>query len=141
MDRVKALQAALIAVLFVLVACSPADYTASVDGTWYIASASLGGVEMSVPELGSVPLELHDGSYIYQNDTGTYSLMPDSKPAALDVKGERGPNAGKTIPAIYKMENDTLTICYDLSMTERPKTFASEPGTQTFLAKYTKHSK
>lgn len=111
-----------------------------VDGSWSIISATLGGQDLPVAALQGTPLELHDGHYTFQNDTGTYAVLPNTDPAALDVIGVRGPNAGKTFPSIFKLDGDTLTICYDLAMMERPREFVSPPATQIFLARYTRSS-
>ena len=80
------------------------------------------------------------GQYSFQSDSGEYAVIPDSVPAGMDVRGRAGPNAGKTIPAIFKVQGDTLTICYDLSGKARPTDFRSEAGTQLFLVRYTRSS-
>ena len=46
-----------------------------------------------------------------------------------------GPNAGKTIPSIYKFTGDTLSICYGLDGT-RPRKFATQGGEQLYLVNY-----
>ena len=43
------------------------------------------------------------------------------KPRAMDIVGTKGPNQGKTIPAIYEFTDTTLRVCYDLSGKARPK--------------------
>lgn len=128
---------ATIPVLLGLAACANGSDTPTIEGKWMIASATVGGKEMPVTGLQGGALMLNAGSYIFLNDTGQYTLTPGS-PATLQVTGERGPNAGRVIPAIVKVENDTLVICYDLSGKTPPKDFISQEGTQEFLARFTR---
>ena len=134
LQRGKAFRAAIPLVL-ALVACGQGGGTASIEGTWTIASATVGGKDVAVAAFQGSPLMLSGGKYIFQNDTGEYTLTPGT-PAALEVRGLQGPNAGRVIPAIVKVEHDTLVICYDLSGTAAPKAFVSEEGTQQFLARF-----
>ena len=107
----------------------------SVEGDWSLISATLAGRAMP-PEAFRGPLRLSRGTYTFQNDTGEYVMRADARPAAMDVIGRRGPNAGRTLPAIYRLDGDTLTICYDLSGTARPTEFRSDAGSTLFLARY-----
>ncbi len=52
------------------------------------------------------------------------------------VNGVKVPNAGKTLPAIYELDADTLRICYDLSGQARPKEFKTTEGTKLYLVTY-----
>ncbi len=61
-----------------------------------------------------------------------------NKPKGVTVTGRKGPNAGKTFPAIYELKSDTLRICYDLSGAKRPTEFKSDAGTQLFLVTYSR---
>jgi uncharacterized protein (TIGR03067 family) len=69
-------------------------------------------------------------------DKGTIKLNPSATPKALDITGTEGPNKGRSIPAIYDREGDTLRICYDLSGKSRPTAFKSAEGTKLFLVTY-----
>jgi uncharacterized protein (TIGR03067 family) len=54
----------------------------------------------------------------------------------MDIAGAKGPNQGKTIPAIYELNGTMLRICYDLSGKSRPKEFKTLPASQLFLVEY-----
>jgi uncharacterized protein (TIGR03067 family) len=69
-------------------------------------------------------------------DKGTFKLDPSAKPKAIDITGTEGPNKGKTIPAIYELTDDTLTVCYNLGGKDRPTEFKTKAGTQLFLVTY-----
>ena len=59
----------------------------------------------------------------------------------LKITGVKGPNAGKTFPAIYELTADTLRVCYDLSGKKRPTEFATKPGTKLYLVTYKRKKK
>ncbi len=88
----------------------------------------------------TIKLVVMDGKYavtVGENvDQGTVKLNPAAEPKELDITGTEGPNKGRTIQAIYERDGDTLRVCYDLSGTNRPKEFSTQPGTQLFLVTY-----
>ena len=68
---------------------------------------------------------------------GTCILDSDANPKRMTIKSMKGPNRGKTFPAIYEMKDgDSLRICYDLSGKEFPKEFKAPKGTQLYLVDY-----
>lgn len=69
-------------------------------------------------------------------DRGTYTIDSASVPAAMTITGVDGPNAGKTIPAIFEIDGDTLTVCYNLVGAARPGAFESPAGSMLFLVRY-----
>ena len=69
-------------------------------------------------------------------DRGTYTLDSDAKPKGMTITGTEGPNRGKTFPAIYELNGDTLRICYDLSGAKRPTEFKTSAGTKLYLVTY-----
>jgi len=81
-------------------------------------------------------LVLTEADYEFGGDKGTYSVLSTTPPAAMDIHGVEGPNAGSTIPAIYELAGDRLTICYQLGPGDRPSEFATPEGTQLFLVHY-----
>lgn len=120
----------------IALACARTPTPPALDGSWAIISAQLGGKDLPVTVFGNSRLQLAAGKYVFQNDTGEYAVIPGTQPAALEIRGQHGPNAGKTIPTIFQLQADTLTICYDLSGSSRPKAFVSDSGTQLFLVRY-----
>jgi uncharacterized protein (TIGR03067 family) len=115
------------------------------QGTWLVAAAELGGKPFPDEVRKSIKLTLKDDTYtvtVGKNpDRGTVKLDPSAKPKAMDVTGTDGPNKGKTIPAIYELDGDTLKICYDLSGKSRPTEFKTAEGTQMFLVTYKREKK
>ena len=108
----------------------------TIEGTWIPVAFEVGGAKLPEEAFKDAKLVMSDGHYAYQNDYGTYKLIPGEKPKAIDVSGTEGPNQGKTFPAIYELTGDTLRICYDLAGKTRPTEFATRAGTRQFLASY-----
>ncbi len=104
------------------------------DGKWIPIEAELGGTKMAAGALSSFELAIRNGTYEVPGDVGRIELKDGTN--EMDVIGTDGPNKGKTFPAIYELDQDLLTICYDLAGKERPKAFATESGTKQFLVKY-----
>ena len=88
----------------------------------------------------SISLKLDNGKYeVFVGDSpdrGTYTLDSASEPKGMSITGTEGPNRGKTFPAIYELDGDTLRICYDLSGAKRPAEFKSVAGTKLYLVTY-----
>jgi hypothetical protein len=49
----------------------------------------------------------------------------------MDIIGVDGPNAGRTMQAIFEQDGDLLTVCYDLDGAIRPETM--EPSEAVLL--------
>ena len=118
---------------------SPDDAKA-VQGNWRPARAELAGQPMADAILKIISLKMDNGKYeVFVGkapDRGTYTLDSTTEPKSMTVTGTAGPNIGKTYPAIYELNGDTLRICYDLSGTKRPTEFKSIAGTQLYLVTY-----
>ena len=56
----------------------------------------------------------------------------------MDIYGKQGVNAGKHYTAIYKLENDQLTICYNLSGAGYPETFETKGKRFYFVSVFKK---
>lgn len=108
----------------------------AIQGTWEIVSAEIGGELFPVEAFNEVQLVLKEGTYKLAIDEGIYKLLDADGKKGIDVIGEKGPNKGKTIPAIYEIKGDSMKICYDLAGKSRPGKFETEKGTRQFLATY-----
>jgi uncharacterized protein (TIGR03067 family) len=110
------------------------------DGTWLPKSAELGGKAFPEETLKMMKLVIKGDTYTVtvgtMPDKGTVKRDTSAKPKAMDVTGTEGPNKGKTFPAIYELDGDTLKVCYNLGGKERPTEFKTKEGTQLFLVTY-----
>lgn len=123
--------------LMLMCALGGCTNTPNLAGTWAPEQATLGGTELPVTAFDGATLKLTDHTYDFKGDVGTYTLVPGTQPAQMDIKGTQGPNAGRTIPAIYELNGDALSICYQLDAAgARPTTFAAPKATKLFLVAY-----
>jgi uncharacterized protein (TIGR03067 family) len=126
--------------LTTLTADDSADVKA-LQGTWTPVKAELGGQPMPDVVLKTITLKLNKNEYDVtvtgeQPDHGTWTLDTSAKPKGMIITGVKGPNAGKSFPAIYEITTDTLRICYDLSGAKRPAEFKTSAGTKLYLVTY-----
>jgi len=123
-------------------AASPHDDAKAVQGNWTPAKAELAGEPLADAVLKSISLKLENGKYEVfvgdRPDRGTYTVDSASEPKSMTITGTGGPNNGKTFPAIYELEGDTLRICYDLSGAKRPTEFKTSAGAKLYLVTYTR---
>ena len=116
------------------------DDAKSIQGTWKPVKAELAGQPMADSVLKTIRLALAGGKYEVrvgaEFDKGTYTLDVAAMPKGMSIVGTEGPNQGKTFPAIYQLNGDTLRICYDLSGANRPTGFKTVAGTKLYLVTY-----
>jgi uncharacterized protein (TIGR03067 family) len=70
-----------------------------------------------------------------EDKAATLVVDPDQKPVAIDMTPKDGPDAGKPVLGIVKVERDTVTLCWGdrAGTSERPKEFASTKENKHFL--------
>jgi uncharacterized protein (TIGR03067 family) len=136
-----------LAVPLLAVAPARADDAKALQGVWKPFKAEAGGQALPDAVVKTITLKLDKGRYEVtftgdpKVDQGTTTLDTKSKPKGITIKGVKGPNAGKTIPAIYELKGDTLRVCYDLSGAKRPTAFKTTAGTQLALMTYKRAKK
>ena len=104
-------------------------------GSWKPSAADLGGNKIDAMVLEKASFIVEGENYsVSVNDfmeKGTFKLDPKKEPKALDFFPTQGNNNGKTFLCVYKIDGDSLTICYSLNGTTRPENF--EPLSNTLL--------
>ena len=122
---------------FAMFGCaSPTLVRQPIEGDWVIVSATLAGQVLPPSAIADGKLHLDANRYEFQNDRGDYVVLSATSPAALDTHGTDGPNAGRTILAIFSIKDDTMIVAYDLSGTKRPTSFESHAGTREYVVRY-----
>jgi uncharacterized protein (TIGR03067 family) len=116
------------------------DDAKAIQGTWTPVKAELAGSLMSDEVLKTIILKIdHDNyevSVAGKLDRGTCTQDAAAKPKRMTIRGTDGPNAGRTILAIYELSGDTFRVCYDLSGTKHPDEFKTAEGSKLYLVTY-----
>jgi len=114
-------------------------------GTWVVVSVEQGGQKLPDDMLKPLDLKLVIMGDKYESksagmtlDKGTLVVDGAKTPKIVDITPMDGPNKGKKIPAIYEFSGEELKACYDIGGKERPKEFATKPGTELVLVIYKK---
>ena len=112
----------------------------SLVGEWAIESSVEGGKPDQLPP-GMTWTFTADGKSVLKVGgvavvaiDGTYTADPKKAPAQLDVDG----GIGGSLRAIYKVEKDTLTLCFVDGAPVRPTEFASPAGSKVVLLTLTR---
>jgi uncharacterized protein (TIGR03067 family) len=104
-----------------------ADSSCKLEGAWVPVAASVSGQELLVAELRVkyFVLDGHDYSIIDCSnqivDCGEYLVNDSANPRTIDIVGRDGPNAGRSMLAIFELKDGQLTVCYDLDGDRRPE--------------------
>ncbi|HZT81649.1 MAG TPA: TIGR03067 domain-containing protein [Gemmataceae bacterium] len=110
----------------------------SLEGTWSLVSVEINKQPLAMEKLKEARLVVKGKDYSFKlGDMRlelTHKMYPDRKPKAMDMTVTEGPDKGKTLHAIYKLEGDTLTICrHTLLDKPRPTEFATKPDSGLML--------
>ena len=134
----------LLALVFAIVPAA-ADDKADADlkamvGKWDIAKADLGGKDV-FEQLKAMKFEIAEGGkYVVElgteKDVGGFTVDVAKTPKQMDIKPTDGPNKDKLIKAIYKLDGDAMTVCYELGGDKRPEKFESKADTKQLLTTY-----
>ena len=113
------------------------------QGTWKPIAAVLLGKRLPKEELDKITLKIEGEQYTVtvvgeeKSDHGTFTIDSSVKPHRMTIKGVKGPNAGKTILAIFEHKHkDAMRVCYDLSGKEFPKVFRVKARSTHYLVGY-----
>jgi len=110
-------------------------------GCWQVIKAELGGQPMPADAAAQVELEFGPATYTVKfggeaTDAGTYVLTAAPDFWQIALAGERGVNAGRTIPGILQLNGDRMRACYALEGNTPPTRFSAPAGTLFYLATY-----
>lgn len=108
------------------------------NGTWTPIKQEMGGKQLPPIVFQIQKLIISDTTYILTAesvDKGTLKY----KNGQMDIYGKEGVNTGKHFPAIYKLETDQLTICYNLKGESYPTEFETKSKAGLFLSVFKKN--
>ncbi len=109
------------------------------NGAWVPVKQEMNGT--AIPESGfqKQRLIINDSNYIFTAESIDKGIAKFSD-GKLDLYGKEGVNAGKHFTAIYKFENELLTICYNLKGDSYPEAFDTKGKPLFFLCVFKKET-
>lgn len=114
----------------------------SLPGRWQMIRAEHDGqtapalvVQRTELLLTATHYTVHFADQIADRGTIEFSASPPSAPPTFTLRGDSGPNAGRSIPCIYQLVGDRLRICFGLDGT-LPTAFATAAHQHRYLATY-----
>jgi uncharacterized protein (TIGR03067 family) len=115
-----------------------AEELKALKGDWKAAKVTMAGAD-AMATLKDLELTiLDDNKYKSklgtETDEGTFTFDPAADPKSIDIK----PNAGqvKLLKAIYKIDGDSLVVCYDIQGKTTPPKFESTAENKFLLVEY-----
>lgn len=107
------------------------------NGTWVPNKQEIGGKQLTAAIFKKQKLIIMDTTYTViaeSIDKGVVRYTENK----MDIYGKEGVNTGKHFTAIYKVENDVLTICYNLLGDRYPENFETTGKPLYFLSVFNK---
>ena len=105
------------------------------QGTWQLVSAEADGVKAPQDRTDKIRVVIKGSRHtvMFGDREVVHSVPfvidPTTTPKSVTDTLVDGPDKGKQIKGVYKLEGDTLTSCVARTGEERPTGFASKPGT------------
>jgi uncharacterized protein (TIGR03067 family) len=107
------------------------------NGSWTPVREVIGGTALPAASFQTQKLLISDSNYTFTAesvDKGVVKYNGDK----MDIYGREGVNAGKHFTALYKLENEEFSICYNLAGDAYPESFETKGKPGYFLAVFRK---
>ena len=108
------------------------------NGNWTPIKQEMGGKQLPSVVFQTQKLIISDSTYTFTAESVDKGILK-YKNGQMDIYGKEGVNTGRHFPAIYKLDNDQLTICYNLKGDTYPATFETKSITGLFLSVFKKN--
>jgi uncharacterized protein (TIGR03067 family) len=129
--------------LILTLSCSSTKYgtttSSNLNGTWVPIKEEIGGKSLPAVAFQSQKLLISDSIYIFSAESVDQGVVTHTD-EHMDIYGKDGVNAGKHFTAKYKLENEQLTICYNLKGDGYPESFESKSKPTLFLCVFKKET-
>ena len=136
MRKLLTLPACIIVVTSTLSAMETADALKALAGNYSIKAMERAGKSAPAEVISAYEGVTIEGDTITlkikgENKIAKLKLDPSMTPPALDLIPSDGPDQGKSLPGIYKLEKDSLIIVLGRAGQERPKDFSAAGEDET----------
>jgi len=133
------------AVLFLIAGVAAADDAANkkllkdLEGNYTPVSMTKGGEKAPDDVATTAKFQIKGDTFIVrfgkgEEKTATIVVDTDQKPTAIDMTPKEGPEAGKPMLGVVKIDKDTVTLCWtDEDKPVRPKDFTSTKENKNYL--------
>jgi uncharacterized protein (TIGR03067 family) len=112
--------------------------THNLNGTWIPVKQETAGKELPKAVYEKQKLVIIDSNYIFTAESVDKGIVKYGGDDKMDIYGKEGINTGKHFTAIYKFENQQLTICYNLHGDSYPDAFETKSKPTLFLSVFKK---
>lgn len=121
--------------------CSSSKESASnsgnLNGSWQPVREEMNGQELPQTSFEGQRLAIADSVFLFVAE-GVDEGIIRYEDGKMDIFIEDGVNIGKHFPAIYKLENGFLTICYNLAGDKYPEAFETKSNENYLLTVFRK---
>ena len=112
--------------------------TNNLNGTWIPVKQETAGKELPKAVYEKQKLVISDSNYTFTAESVDKGIVRYGKGDKMDIYGKEGVNTGKHFAAIYKFENEQLTICYNVTGDSYPESFETKSKPTLFLSVFKK---
>lgn len=131
----------LLSFICLIIGCITAKKKASnsyvLNGSWTPIKQEFGGKNLPSIVFQNQKLIINDSTYVLNAESVDKGIL-NYKNGNMDIYGKEGINTGKHFKAIYKLENEHLTICYNLKGDSYPVEFETKSKPLLFLSIFIK---
>ena len=111
--------------------------TNKLNGTWIPVKQEIAGKELPKAAYEKQNLVVADSNYTFTAESVDKGVVKYNG-NKMDIYGREGVNTGKHFTAIYKLENEELTICYNLAGDSYPDAFETKSKPTLFMSVFKK---
>jgi len=131
---------ALLLFICLLTGCAttPRDNPSALNGRWIPNRQEIAGKPLPASVFKDSSLTLSDGAYTSVAESVDKGIFTCDG-GKMDIYGKEGVNAGKHFTAIFHLDGDQLTICYNLDGDAYPESFATVGKPKFFLSVFKKN--
>jgi uncharacterized protein (TIGR03067 family) len=112
-----------------------AKIQSNLNGTWFTVYQEFEGKEVSPTKFDGQKLILQESTYMIIGARVDEGIIK-ANGQHLDLYGTDGANKGRHYSAIFRIDKNQLTICYNLAGNAYPREFKTGGNTKFFLSRF-----